>query len=394
MVSLHADVAQPSAFNITLARTYRWQTEKSSEQLEFLHFLVDLFRSVSGGTLQVIGLSEPEIHSGEMHFCLYDWGSPLPAVRSLTEDSPSRTPTPPITAPRPFEPRRLRNTTSQALRSYDDLHSNYSSAALAEAPSGSRRRHSPISSGPPSPLDAPAVIIPSPRPRPASQSSSSTVRLRGIRASPASKVFGGSDVQLTQLQSTSRLSVTTASFETRSSKDYYKFPASSSSLDVPSSATSVNRSPSSVLAPSDFHRSPSPASSSHSKTKRNVPSRGPSMPPEQAQLRREQKARISFFDPANQSALDRLIFRGAGTSDPEGEEEGTQDIMANVEEMLEGYEWASDDILGRMRGRGAVDQIAARLLDELMALEKVYNLIMACDGNLKRRSSGEHTLVH
>jgi hypothetical protein len=118
------------------------------------------------------------------------------------------------------------------------------------------------------------------------------------------------------------------------------------------------------------------------------------MPPEQAQLRREQKARISFFDPANQSALDRLIFRGAGTSDPEGEEEGTQDIMANVEEMLEGYEWASDDILGRMRGRGAVDQIAARLLDELMALEKVYNLIMACDGNLKRRSSGEHTLVH
>jgi hypothetical protein len=58
--------AQPSAFNITLARTYRWQTEKSSEQLEFLHVLVDLFRSRSGGTLQVIGLPEPEIHSGEM----------------------------------------------------------------------------------------------------------------------------------------------------------------------------------------------------------------------------------------------------------------------------------------------------------------------------------------
>jgi hypothetical protein len=104
--------------------------------------------------------------------------------------------------------------------------------------------------------------------------------------------------------------------------------------------------------------------------KSNAQSRAPTVPPEQAQLRREQKARISFFDPANQSALDRLIFRGSGTSDPEGEEEGTQDIMANVEEMLEGYEWASDDILGRMRGRGAVDQIAARLLDELMALEK------------------------
>ncbi|KAI0305016.1 exocyst complex component Sec3-domain-containing protein [Russula brevipes] len=81
-------------------------------------------------------------------------------------------------------------------------------------------------------------------------------------------------------------------------------------------------------------------------------------------------ARISFFDPTNQSALDRLIFRGMGTSDPEGEEEGTQDIIANVEEMLEGYEWASDDILGRTRSRGAVDQVAARLQDELMALDK------------------------
>jgi hypothetical protein len=94
--------------------------------------------------------------------------------------------------------------------------------------------------------------------------------------------------------------------------------------------------------------------------------------PEQTQLRRDQNARISFFDSANQSALDRLIFRGFGTSDAEGEEESTQDIMANVEEMLEGYEWASDDILGRTRSRGAVDQIAARLLDELMALEKVH----------------------
>jgi hypothetical protein len=118
--------------------------------------------------------------------------------------------------------------------------------------------------------------------------------------------------------------------------------------------------------------------------KTNAQTRGLGMPPEQAQRRREQKARISFFDPANQSALDRLIFRGSGTSDPEGEDEGTQDIMANVEEMLEGYEWASDDILGRTRGRGAVDQIEARLLDELMALEKVFDFIMTRDDNCKR----------
>lgn len=394
---------QPLTFNVTLARAYRWQTEKASEQVEFLHALVDLFRSVSGGTLQVIGLAEPAsgIRSGEMHFCSYDRDSPLSAVRSLAEEGPSResrTPTPPVTASRPFDARQLRNTASRDLRGYEDLPGNYSSAPVAGARSVSRRRPSPVSSGPPSPLDSTTGIIPSPRPRRTSQSSSSTVRLRGTWvAGPASssKMSGGSNVLSTQFQSTSRLSVTTASSETRSFKDHYSFHASGSSLDVPSTATSVNRSPTSVLAPSDFRRSPSPASSSNSKMKTNAQTRGPSVPPEQAQLRREQKARISFFDPANQSALDRLIFRGSGTSDPEGEEEGTQDIMANVEEMLEGYEWASDDILGRMRGRGAVDQIEARLLDELMALEKVFDFIMARDDNCKRPFfPGEHSFFH
>jgi hypothetical protein len=55
--------------------------------------------------------------------------------------------------------------------------------------------------------------------------------------------------------------------------------------------------------------------------------------------------------------------------------------MANFEEMLEGYEWASDDILGRTRSKGAVDQIAARLQDELVALENVLHSTMACNGN-------------
>jgi hypothetical protein len=44
--------------------------------------------------------------------------------------------------------------------------------------------------------------------------------------------------------------------------------------------------------------------------------------------------------------------------------------MTSVEEMLEGYEWASDDVIGRKTARGTADLIEARLLDELMALEK------------------------
>jgi len=87
--------------------------------------------------------------------------------------------------------------------------------------------------------------------------------------------------------------------------------------------------------------------------------------------RRDQNTRISFFDSANQMAIDRLI---SGTGDIDGDEENAQATMTSVEEMIEGYEWASDDIINRKTPRGAADLIEARLLDELMALEKVGSL--------------------
>lgn len=58
---------QPLTFNITLARTYRWETERPNEQLAFLLALVDLFRIVSNGSLQVIGLPETETRLGAIH---------------------------------------------------------------------------------------------------------------------------------------------------------------------------------------------------------------------------------------------------------------------------------------------------------------------------------------
>ncbi|KAH9969098.1 exocyst complex component Sec3-domain-containing protein [Russula dissimulans] len=353
LVELRAiEVINPFTFNITLARTYKWSTEESDEQLEFLYALVDLFRSVSAGSLQVTGLPEP-------------------AVRPLTNGSRSRgsrTPTPPHSTPRASEPRGFQNA-PQDLRDYDDPPSNYPPRPVPRIPAH-QRRPSPISPRPPSPSDVSLGAIPSPRSRQALQSSSATVRPRAVLASPASKGLGTSDIATSQLASTSRLSVATAFSEMRGNSDYDNFSASRPSLDVPSLAPSIDRPPSAMLASVDTRRSPSPASSSHSKKKGKYQPHSASVPLVQTQSRRDQNARISFFDPVNQSALDRLIFRGSGTSDPDGEEEGTQDIMSNVEEMLEGYEWASDDILGRTRSRGAVDQIAARLQDELMALEK------------------------
>lgn len=90
--------------------------------------------------------------------------------------------------------------------------------------------------------------------------------------------------------------------------------------------------------------------------------------------RREQNTRVSFYDPANQGTLDRLITGERSTqSDGEGDDENAIATMSNVEEMLEGYEWASGSIIGRQTAKGAADLIEARLLDELMALDKVFN---------------------
>jgi exocyst complex component 1 len=75
--------------------------------------------------------------------------------------------------------------------------------------------------------------------------------------------------------------------------------------------------------------------------------------------------------------LDHLVasdFRNMSGAD--GEDETAQATLASVEEMLEGYEWATDDILGRKGSTGTADQIEARLLDELSALEKVYNHLL------------------
>ncbi len=90
--------------------------------------------------------------------------------------------------------------------------------------------------------------------------------------------------------------------------------------------------------------------------------------------RRDQKGRISFFDPSNQTMLDRLILESETLGDVEGDEENAQATLASVEEMIEGYEWASDDVIGRKATKGAVDMIEARLVDELTALEKVSSL--------------------
>lgn len=107
-------------------------------------------------------------------------------------------------------------------------------------------------------------------------------------------------------------------------------------------------------------------------------------------IRRDLNNRISFYDPSNQGTLDRLLSgdvvlqlekEGDDGEGGDAQLENAQATLTSVEEMLEGYEMASDDILGGKTMKGTADQIEARLLDELMALEKVGG---QC-GNVSRR---------
>lgn len=135
----------------------------------------------------------------------------------------------------------------------------------------------------------------------------------------------------------------------------------------------------SSLTPDQHSRGPSPASLSTQPRKISTRENG-------LTSHSDPNARVSYFDPTNQQSLSRLIVNDTPgdaddavndqvESDIGDEIESAQDILANVEEMIEGYEWASDDIMGRKMARGAADLIEARLLDELMALEKVSSVL-------------------
>lgn len=117
-----------------------------------------------------------------------------------------------------------------------------------------------------------------------------------------------------------------------------------------------------------------------------------SLPLRPADNPHSRNARISFFDPPNQALLDHLlatdlaIVASSGAGGGDNEEESVRATLTSVEEMLDGFEWATEDIFGKsnrgrldlgagLAGSGSAEQIEARLLDELMALEKVGSCV-------------------
>ncbi|KZT30718.1 hypothetical protein NEOLEDRAFT_1126325 [Neolentinus lepideus HHB14362 ss-1] len=379
------EVLTPTSFNITLARTYRWDTENANDQANFLAALVKLFRSVTGGValLDLIGLSDHDVTPGRQLVrsdYMRNTGSSTPPSAGASFGS--------VSGRRPFVQRSQPSSQDfiDPIPRMSSPDTRYQSRA---------RRPSPLPSRPATPENVSALPTSPSRGIPSSPPRSQTPNSMRSRSRRASNATRTSDSTATQVPSIS-LPTTQSSIRSQMSRPSTKsasestqgqtfLPSSSRpSLDVPSSTSSSFRQPSPTssyggnvdVTASQLGSTPSPMRS-------RQPSRGPS-PSEsqqngQYQQRRDHNARISFFDPANQAALDRLLSAGetlpnTSSSGQEGapvetEEETAQATMANVEEMLEGYEWASEDIMGRQRVRSAADQIEAKLSSELTALD-------------------------
>ncbi|PCH33938.1 hypothetical protein WOLCODRAFT_135407 [Wolfiporia cocos MD-104 SS10] len=396
------EVISPTTFNITMARTYRWTSVSSKDQISFIAALVKLFRTVTNGSapLQLRGVQIPDAPS-----------TSRPPQLELGRMERAPTPTNGTPLP-PASPRRPTNEFEKQQRSgqlFDDVSipaPQPRSAQQPRRPQTPTRTETPASGSrsalPPGTQDRSGAARPStPSSQPAIPSilrPGHAVRLSNatssIRTSANSTSSGAasllSPTSPTSVRSGLQAPVISTSPPIRSAMQASPVPIPSVtrangsgsllSLDAVSSSPSTQPSPLSTYhSTPDSHSPALPAVSESLAPPRKIPSRAPSMGPNgPSELRRDQNARISFFDPANQATLNRLLSGDVVIhDDAEGEgemgtfeDESAQATLDNMEEMLEGYEWASDDIFSRRSVTGAADRIEARLLDELMALDK------------------------
>ncbi|KAG5647578.1 hypothetical protein DXG03_008931 [Asterophora parasitica] len=309
-------VVNPLSFNITLSRTYRWQTENQVDQSSFLEALVQLFHTVApGSALQLEG---------------------FPDTQRVTVDRPDSRATGNLRARTPSQidrdNERLPSPTPQS-------HLRAGSSSRAASPTTIRSYSTTASN--PTPTNRPPSI------KVQSQQIGSRPKLsQPLNAEPMNH----------SAPSINLLSTSRPAPHKDASQDAYRTSGRPLPLESP------------APYPSSPHRSrpPSPSIPRKQSSRSVIPTASDGPP-----FRRDQNTRISFYDPANQAALDRLISGGSNIhTDGEGDDESALATMTNVEEMIEGYEWASDDVITRKSSRGAADLIEARLLDELMALEK------------------------
>ncbi|KAI0801061.1 exocyst complex component Sec3-domain-containing protein [Fomes fomentarius] len=393
------EILNPLAFKITLSRPHRWQTENQKDQSIFITELIELFRSVVGANapLELVGVRDSS-----------ETSRPPPLAFQRMERAPTPTNGVPL---QPTTPRRA------AMNGYGEPSAspsytpngrtgrtsgvNTTSSSTPRSASRARRPRSPPRAESPDLSRPPPTTIPERAATPVRNHLStpsrepipppSALRPRHTRLPSSADSSSRTSAATTSSQVPSIIypsSVTSVQSDTQYNESRPNgYGATRGSLDIParsgSPASSVTQpSPRSAYAASPDTTAPTQSASSITPTPsaRPQPTRTASIGATEALSgQRRENTRVSFFDPANQATLNRVLSgdtmlhedvdvdgEGAG----EVEDESAQATLESVEEMLEGYEWASDDILGRRALTGTAEQIEARLLDELMALDK------------------------
>ncbi|KAG8715818.1 hypothetical protein FRC08_010143 [Ceratobasidium sp. 394] len=366
------EVHGPKNFSISLARTYRWQTEKEREQLAFLESLVKLFYRVTGNkSLSVVGLDTSRSYIGQ------DLGP-----RNIRTPSP----TPPSM------------TASASAQSFNSANSTPrrgvlrppSISSMGTSPTGRSRAGSTATAGsflrdqePEPQMPTPIPRIPrQPRAAPQSYTSNdSGSRSRPVtpplntdnypharprRSPPGTPQRGGAralgrerDSERSSLTERERLS---QAEKERMSQGEIRTPVPQPRIVIPPSTEDVAPPPRlrTPAQPSPLTQTSATSRLAAPKNTLRPPSPSLAVPTSPGSPKRDPNARISYFDPANQAVSERLLEEGAVADTGES-------TLASVEDMLEGFEWQLRT--GSASG-GAADQIEARLKDELLALEK------------------------
>ncbi|KAF8519134.1 exocyst complex component sec3 subunit [Hysterangium stoloniferum] len=348
------EIAGPNTVVITLARAYRWQTDDTREQSEFVAAIIRTFRSITAGrvSLTLVNVEErPRVLVPPKNIDDRVRAAPGPRVPAIGRSSPAPVPRnmSPI-SPVPSGP--LSQPTGRlGFRRPESLSSMHSSASTS-VPSVY-------------PRSPPAVNELPPMPWPGSERSARPSLEEARSSGYSDRQSGPSTPRARQTPSPAPPSI-----------DFARAPSPAPSpLQLPPVAPLQPRAQ--RLEPNDmsrsFSRAESPRTLPRGESEPQRPMRrDPSNAPLAASARKDSNARISFFDPANQAAIDRLLVTERSSQTSLLDEDSAEATMANVEEMLEGYEWANEAAVlsGAKRKRGTADQIEARLQDELMALEK------------------------
>ncbi|KAF9785840.1 exocyst complex component sec3 subunit [Thelephora terrestris] len=349
--------------SLTLSRTYRWRSDYPTELSQFAQALIRTHKSIGGQNLRLIGLRDESADLSEPPPSSWSQGSgyPEPSQTSNISYHSSRKLTPTQNGPNSgFDHSPTTPTWPGIQRTLSPVTPSDSNTNKPDTGVNGTTRRSDVdglrsrSPGPiPSPLTQRAPQLPEPtKPPPLLQTSQLLPPIQPLSPHPKPTPSMPNNPPPSALK-----------------LDELGPPLSA----LPSGLqTALRTAPPSALVTSLPLR---PADNPHSRN-----------------------ARISFFDPPNQVLLDRLlatdsaIVTSSGSGGGDNEEESVRATLTNVEEMLDGFEWATEDIFGMsnrgghglgsgLAGTGSAEQIEARLLDELMALEKanIYSFIESDD---------------